>query len=131
MATPAPKVRPTSPHLTIYRWTVTMAASITHRVTGMALGAGFLVVAWWLIALMLGPGAYDTFASVAAHPVGQIVLYAFVWALAFHLLNGIRHLFWDLGYGFNIHTAKLTGVFVYLGSFVLIALTILHVRGFV
>ena len=129
MASPAQKIRPTSPHLTIYRWTVTMAASITHRATGIALGAGFLVLAWWLIALATSPDAYDDFAAAAAHPLGQIVLYAFAWALAFHLLNGIRHLFWDVGYGFNIHTAKLTGVFVYLGSFAAVAYVFLHVRG--
>jgi succinate dehydrogenase / fumarate reductase cytochrome b subunit len=106
-----------------------MAASFTHRATGTALGAGFLILAWWLVAMAMGPDQYAHFARVAAHPIGQIVLYAFVWALAFHLLNGIRHLFWDVGYGFNIHTAKLTGVFVYLGSFAAVALVFLHVRG--
>jgi succinate dehydrogenase / fumarate reductase cytochrome b subunit len=135
MATPnsksGPKVRPTSPHLTIYAWTVTMAASITHRVTGVLLGAGFLVLGWWLVALAMGPPQYARFARVAAHPLGQIVLYAFVWALAFHLLNGVRHLVWDVGYGFKPPTAKITGVIVYLGSFVAVAFVFLHVRGLI
>ena len=129
MAT-APKPHPTSPHLTIYHWTVTMAASITHRATGIILGVGFLVLAWWLIALSVDFDAYAAFARAASHPAGQVVLYAFVWALAFHLLNGIRHLFWDVGYGFNIHTAKATGVLVYFGSFIAVAYVFAHVRGF-
>jgi succinate dehydrogenase / fumarate reductase cytochrome b subunit len=97
----------------------------------MALGAGFLILAWWLVALAMGPDQYAVFARVAAHPLGQIALYAFVWALAFHLLNGIRHLFWDVGYGFHPPTAKLTGAIVYLGSFIAVALVFLHVRGIV
>jgi len=131
MAPPVSKVHPTSPHLTIWRWTLTMAASITHRVTGVMLGAGFLVLGWWLVSLSAGQDEAEIFTRVAAHPLGQIVLYAFVWALAFHLLNGIRHLFWDAGYGFQPPTAKLTGALVYLGSIVVVALVFLHVRGIV
>jgi succinate dehydrogenase / fumarate reductase cytochrome b subunit len=135
MATPrqesGPKVRPTSPHLSAYRWTVTLAASFTHRATGMLLGAGFLLLGWWLVTLAMGPGQYAMFARFAAHPAGQIVLYGFVWSLAFHLLNGIRHLFWDVGYGFRPPTAKLTGALVYLGSFVAVALVFAHVRGLI
>lgn len=106
-----------------------MAASITHRITGVFLAAGFLVLAWWLVALAMGPNQYTAFARMAAHPIGQIVLYAFVWALAFHLLNGVRHLVWDVGYGFHPPVAKLTGVIVYLGSFAAVAIVFLHVRG--
>jgi succinate dehydrogenase / fumarate reductase cytochrome b subunit len=131
MATPAPKVRPTSPHLTIYRWTVTMAASITHRATGMLLGAGFLVLTWWLVTIAMGPDEYTAFMRAAAHPLGQIVLYAFVWALAFHLLNGVRHLFWDVGYGFHPPTAKVTGLMVYLGSFAAVVYVFLQARGLI
>lgn len=112
----AARPRPLSPHLQIWRWNVTMAASITHRVTGMALAAGTLLLAWWVIAAASGPDAYETFARVAGHPLGEAVLFAFVWALSFHLLNGIRHLFWDLGYGFAVKTAFRTGVLVYVLS---------------
>jgi succinate dehydrogenase / fumarate reductase cytochrome b subunit len=114
---------PLSPHLSIYRWPITMAASITHRATGMALAAGTLFLAWWLIAAAAGPEAYAVFAAAAANPLGQIVLFGFVWALAFHLLNGIRHLAWDMGYGFRVPTAKLTAALVYGGS-VLIAVAV-------
>ena len=93
-----------------------MAASITHRATGIALAAGTLLLAWWVIATAAGPDAYETFARVANHPVGMVVLFGFTWSLSFHLLNGIRHLFWDVGYGFAVKTAFRTGVLVYVLS---------------
>jgi succinate dehydrogenase / fumarate reductase cytochrome b subunit len=105
--------RPLSPHMQIYRWPVTMATSITHRATGMALSAGTLLVAWWLIAAASGADAYDTFSTVARSPIGLVILFGFVWSLAFHLLNGIRHLAWDAGYGFDVKVAERTGVLVY------------------
>ena len=115
------RVHPLSPHLQIYRWTITMAASITHRATGVALAAGTLLLAWWLTAAATGPDAYAVFARVAANPVGEAVLFGFVWSLAFHLLNGIRHLAWDVGYGFKLPAARLTAVLVYAGSLLLAA----------
>jgi succinate dehydrogenase / fumarate reductase cytochrome b subunit len=118
---PRPYGRPLSPHLQIYRWPITMAASITHRVTGMALAAGSLFLAWWLVAAATGPEAYALFARAAANPLGEIVLFGFLWSLMFHLLNGIRHLAWDIGYGFRVPTAKLTAALVYIGSLVLAA----------
>jgi len=113
------RTRPLSPHLQIYRWPVTMMTSITHRATGMALAAGALVLAWWLIALATGPDAYATFRMAAASPVGLVVLFGFVWSLSFHLLNGIRHLAWDIGLGFAVPTAAQTGVLVIVLSIVL------------
>ena len=101
--------RPLSPHLQIYRWSVTMFSSIFHRFTGIALGAGTLVVAWWLIATAMGPSAYADFAAVAGHWFGQLVLLGFTVAFTYHLLNGIRHLFWDSGLGFEKATARFTG----------------------
>lgn len=108
-----PRIRPLSPHLQIYRWPITMAASITHRATGVANSLGTLVVAWWLIAIASGPRAYDTFSEVARSPLGLLVLFGFVWSLAYHLCNGIRHLAWDAGYGFDVRTADRTGFLVY------------------
>jgi succinate dehydrogenase / fumarate reductase, cytochrome b subunit len=108
-----PKPRPLSPHVQIYRWPVTMATSIVHRATGIALSAGTLLIAWWLIAAATGSDAYDTFSTIARSPLGQLVLFGFVWSLAYHLLNGIRHLAWDLGYGFGLHTANRSGVLVF------------------
>jgi len=108
-----------SPHLQIYRWPITMVASIAHRATGVALAAGTLMLSWWLIAAATGPEAYGVFARVAANPVGEIILFGFLWSLAFHLLNGIRHLAWDIGYGFRVSTASLTAAVVFVGSLLL------------
>ena len=106
------KARPLSPHLGIYRWPITMATSITHRITGVGLAGGTLLIAWWLLAVSYGPETYNSFCSVMATPLGQIVLYGFAWSLAYHFLNGIRHLCWDFGYGFAMPTANFTGITV-------------------
>jgi succinate dehydrogenase / fumarate reductase cytochrome b subunit len=115
----APAARPLSPYLQIYRWPITMATSIAHRATGIALSAGTLLVAWWLLALAAGPRYYDTFSMAARHPIGQIVLFGFVWSLLFHLLAGIRHLAWDMGLGFDVQTANRSGVAVIVTSLLL------------
>jgi succinate dehydrogenase / fumarate reductase, cytochrome b subunit len=119
----AAKVRPLSPHLTIYRWQVTMMASITHRITGIGLGVGALILAWWLVSISNGPEGYETFMSYAGTPVGLVILFCCAWGLAFHFLNGIRHLAWDLGYGFQKQTATRSGSLVYVLS-VVIALAV-------
>ena len=116
-----PYGRPLSPHLQIYRWPITMAASITHRVTGVALAAGLVLLAWWLLATATGPDAYGLFARLAGNVIGEIVLFGFLWSLAYHLLNGIRHLAWDIGYGFRVPTARITAVLVFAGSLLLAA----------
>jgi len=121
MAAHPHKARPLSPFLTIYRWPVTMATSITHRVTGVGLAGGTLLIAWWLIAVSYGPETFAFFNSTMATPLGQIVLFGFAWSLAYHFLNGIRHLAWDFGYGFAVRTANLTGLRVFALSLLLAA----------
>lgn len=111
--------RPLSPHLQVYRWTVTMASSILHRATGAALGAGTLLLAWWLLAAATGPDAFDVVQDFMTSIVGRLVLFGFTWALMFHFLNGIRHLAWDTGKGFEIKTATTTGWLAVIGSAVL------------
>lgn len=113
--------RPLSPHLQIYRWPATMATSIVHRATGVALTAGMAFLAWWLMALATGPDAYGLFTSLAFTPLGQLVILGFVWSLSFHLLNGIRHLTWDIGHGFASKTANRISILIILGSIVLAA----------
>lgn len=98
-----------------------MAASITHRATGVALAGGTLFLVWWLIAAALGPDAYAVFAGAAGHPVGEVILFGLLWSLAFHLLNGIRHLAWDIGYGFKMSTSRLTAALVYVFSLLIAA----------
>src|SRR5882724_12641384 len=96
-----PAARPLSPHLTIYRPMLTMMMSIVHRMTGIALYVGSLLLAWWLLAAASGPNAYATFQSVASSFIGRIVLFGYTWALIHHMLGGLRHLIWDTGHGFG------------------------------
>jgi succinate dehydrogenase / fumarate reductase cytochrome b subunit len=98
--------RPLSPHLQIYRWPVTMAASILHRITGAGLYFGTLLLLWWLIAAASSDSAFDTVQAVFGHWFGQVVLFGFSWALAYHGLGGIRHLIWDTGMGLDLKTAE-------------------------
>ena len=111
--------RPLSPHLDVYRWTVTMASSILHRATGVALGAGALWLAWWLLAASTGYEAFECVQGFSTSIVGMILLFGITWALMFHLCNGIRHLAWDLGHGFEVKTATTTGWLVVILSVVL------------
>ena len=104
--------RPLSPHLQIYAWQWTMALSILHRASGVGLGIGTLILVWWLMALAAGPSAYETFTTVASSLVGQIILFGFSYGLFYHLLNGIRHLYWDAGQGFDPATVRMTGQLV-------------------
>ena len=97
----APRIdRPLSPFMT-YRWTLTMAMSIVHRATGVALYVGTLLMAWWLIATASGPGAYATLQAFTSSWIGRVVVFGYTWALLHHMLGGVRHLIWDLGYGFG------------------------------
>ena len=98
---PNGRIRPTSPHLQIWRWHVTMLGSILHRITGSGLVGGAVLVALWLGALAFGPGAYDTFAGLAGSPLGLIVWFALSLAGFYHLASGIRHLIWDTGAGLS------------------------------
>lgn len=93
--------RPLSPHLSIYRPMLTMMMSIVHRITGGALYVAMLLVVWWLMAAASGPNAYGVFQGFIGSFVGRLVLFLCTWALLHHALGGIRHLIWDLGYGFE------------------------------
>jgi succinate dehydrogenase / fumarate reductase cytochrome b subunit len=101
--------RPMSPHMGIYRWQLTMTLSIVHRSTGIALSVGTLLLTWLLISLATGADSYNTVRAFCASPVGIFLLAGWTWSLFFHLCNGIRHLLWDVGYGFEIPRAYATG----------------------
>ena len=109
--------RPLSPHLTIYRWPVTMMTSITHRATGMAMAVGAVVLAWWLISISNGPEGYDSFHAVMDTMPGLVVMFGLTWSLAYHFFSGLRHLAWDLGYGFEKTLAERNSVIVFALSF--------------
>ena len=108
--------RPLSPHLQIYRRTITMMMSIVHRITGAGLYFGTLLLAWWLVALASGPEAYAVFTDVAGSPIGRLVLFGYTWALLHHLLGGLRHLIWDTGRGFDVKQADLMAWGSLIGS---------------
>ncbi len=83
-----------------------MVLSILHRATGIALGVGTLLLTWWIIALSSGRESYQSFQGFIIHPVGRLILFGFTFALIFHALNGVRHLFWDAGKGFAVFEVK-------------------------
>jgi succinate dehydrogenase / fumarate reductase cytochrome b subunit len=101
-----PIVRPLSPHLQIWRWHVTMLASILHRATGMALYAGAILVVGWVAALALDHDIYARFVQVAASPIGLIVWFGLTLSAFYHLAAGVRHLIWDTGAGLTPKTAS-------------------------
>jgi succinate dehydrogenase / fumarate reductase cytochrome b subunit len=117
-ATPGLRPRPVSPNIQldggIWRWHITMTASILHRASGSALYVGALVVMAWALSLAAGPDAYNAFANLAGSIVGRIVLIGLTLAVFYHLANGIRHLAWDSGYGFQPQTANATAWLVIL-----------------
>jgi succinate dehydrogenase / fumarate reductase cytochrome b subunit len=124
---PATRARPLSPHLTVYRWPITMTMSILHRITGGALYVGTLLVAWWLIAAATSQSYFEFVDGIVSSWFGLLVLFGYTWALFLHLLGGIRHLIWDTGAGLEKHTASQLGWATLIGS---IGLTVLAWIGF-
>jgi succinate dehydrogenase / fumarate reductase cytochrome b subunit len=124
MKTPADN-RPLSPFMLgqYYRFQFTSLLSIIHRITGVGLSVGTLLVAGWLIALAAGPQVYGQFAVHLTAWYGQVLLFGWTWALMYHLGNGIRHLFWDIGWGFDVKVAEKTGYAVVVFSLLLTAAT--------
>jgi succinate dehydrogenase / fumarate reductase cytochrome b subunit len=96
--------RPLSPHLQVYRPLINMVMSIVHRVTGVALYVGTLLLAWWLAALASGPAYFSTVADIFGSTPGRIVLLGYTWALMHHMLGGLRHFIWDTGRGYDLAT---------------------------
>lgn len=114
--------RPLSPHLSIYRWPVTMTVSILHRATGLALSAGFVVFCLWLYDAAAGAEAYARFMACADTLLGKLFFIGVSFAFFLHLANGIRHLVWDVGYGFEIKTANASAWFVIVFAVLMTAL---------
>lgn len=109
--------RPLSPHLSIYRPQLTSALSIMHRITGVALNIGTLLLAWWLIAAATGPESFAVVQGFLGSWFGMLILFGWTWALMYHLCNGIRHLVWDAGYWLELPQVYLTGWIVVGASF--------------
>ena len=101
--------RPISPHLQVYRPQLTSMLSILHRITGVALAIGTILLVYWLIAAASGPEAFASAEALIGSRLGRILLFGWIFALYFHLANGIRHLFWDAGFGFELKTVYASG----------------------
>lgn len=112
----ASRQRPLSPHLQVYRWQVQMVTSILHRVTGVVLSVGALLIAAAIVALLAGPQAWDWVRATAASPVGLVFLFLWVWTFAFHLLNGIRHLVQDFGLACTVPALVASSWMAVIGS---------------
>ena len=128
----APYARPLSPFLS-YRWQYTNTLSILHRLTGVILSVGFILLVYWLAAAATGKDAYSQAQALFAHPLVQLKLVAFSFCFFYHLLNGARHLVWDAGYGFEKKTARMSGWIAFLGAAALTAffwmLVFVRMRG--
>ena len=103
MANDKSAARPLSPHLQIYRPMLTMMMSIVHRITGLGLYFGIVLLVWWLTAASLSDGYFDLVQGFFGHWFGRLVLFGFTWALIHHALGGLRHLLWDTGRGFDLN----------------------------
>ena len=102
--------RPMSPHLQVWRWHVTMAASILTRATGVALYGGAIIAAVWFAALMMGPDVYAPLMVLLGSWIGKVLMFALTFSIFYHLAAGLRHLAWDAGAGFQPRTANMTAV---------------------
>ncbi len=115
--------RPLSPHLGIYKWQITMVMSILHRATGVFLSIGLLMLTCWLLAIATGSSEYAQVLDFFRSVIGRLLLIGWSFAFFYHFCNGIRHLFWDSGRGFEIEQVKKSGVFTIIMAVVLTSAT--------
>ena len=101
--------RPISPHLDVYAWQISNTLSILHRMTGVALSIGALALTGWLVSIIAGPAAYASTNEFFAGPIGALMLFGWTFCIFYHLASGVRHLFWDVGLGFDKVRARQTG----------------------
>ena len=122
---------PLSPHLQIYRWSISSLLSITHRISGIINLTALILIFIWFLVLSFSESNYELFLLLINSFFGKFVLIGFTWSMSFHLLSGIRHLAWDFGYGFEIKTANISGVIVVISSLVLTIIFWLLARGLI
>ena len=122
---------PLSPHLQIYRWHISSLLSITHRISGIINLLALILIFFWLTLLSIGENNYELFLLIINSFFGKFILIGFTWSMSFHLLSGARHLAWDLGYGFEIKTANISGIVVIISSLIMTIIFWLLARGFI
>ena len=112
------KNNPLSPHLQIYKWQISSLLSITHRIVGVINILAITLICIWVLSLLLGESNYEITQVFLKSFFGKFIIIVLCWTFSFHILNEIRHLVWDMGYGFDLKVAKITGVLAFVGSFV-------------
>ena len=124
------KNNPLSPHLQIYKWQISSLLSITHRIIGIVNTLAITLVCFWVVSLLLGQSSYEIVKIFFETIFGKFLAIALCWSFSFHILNELRHLAWDAGYGYDIKIAKITGILSFIGSFVLTILFYFIGRNF-
>ena len=122
---------PLSPHLQIYRWHISSLLSITHRISGVINLIALILIFFWLIVLSFGESDYELFLLIINSFFGKFILIGFTWSISYHLLCGIRHFFWDLGYGYEIKIANISGLIVIISSLFFTIIFWLLARGLI
>ena len=110
---------PLSPHLQIYKWQISSLLSITHRIVGVINILAITLICIWTLSLLVGENTYEITHLFLKSLFGKFVIVFLCWTFSFHILNEIRHLIWDMGYGFDLKVTKITGVLAFIGSFIL------------
>ena len=121
---------PLSPHLQIYQWQISSLLSISHRIVGVVNTIVITLISFWFLLLLTGETNYGIIKKLLNSFFGKFFIISISWTFSFHVLNEIRHLFWDMGYGFNLRTAKITGILVFVCSFILTILIYLIGKNF-
>ena len=109
---------PLSPHLQIYKWQISSLLSITHRIVGVINILAITLICIWTLSLLVGENSYEATHLFLKSLLGKFIIVFLCWTFSFHILNEIRHLIWDMGYGFDLKVTKITGVLAFVGSFV-------------
>ncbi|MFP4517991.1 MAG: succinate dehydrogenase, cytochrome b556 subunit [Oceanicaulis sp.] len=131
---PSVSQRPLSPHLQVWRWHATMASSIAHRASGVVNYVGAILFTVWLVLVASGPEAYAVWEGLRDGPAGVLILLAliaFTLSLSYHLLNGIRHLAWDAGKGFDPRGSNQRSILIFAGAILITALIWIFAGGLV
>ena len=122
------KKNPLSHHIQIYSWHISSLISISHRITGVINIIALTFISIWISSMLLGATSYELTKSILNSFIGKLIIIGIIWSFSFQILSEIRHLFWDLGYGFELKISKITGLMVIFGSFILTVLIYLAGR---
>ena len=111
--------KPLSPHIQIYSWNISSLISISHRITGIINIVALTIICFWIALFLFGNSIYDIVQNILNSFFGKLLVIGITWSFSFQILSEIRHLFWDLGYGFELKISKISGVIVIFGSFII------------